>query len=45
MLIRVFIETLFGLVASIMDYLPEFPTLNLFETLDTSEFTQTALSA
>ena len=44
MLIRVFIETLFGLVASIMDYLPEFPTLNLFETLDTSEFTQTFTS-
>lgn len=44
MLIKVFIETLFGLVTSIMSVLPQFPTLNLFESLDTSEFTQTFTS-
>lgn len=44
MLINVLIETLFGITISIMDVLPQFPTLNLFQNLDTSEFTQTFTS-
>lgn len=44
MLIKVFIETLFGLTASIMGMLPNIPTLNIFQSLDTSEFTQTFTS-
>lgn len=44
MLIRVFIESLFSLVTSIMSLLPQFPTLDLFQNLDVSEFSQTFIS-
>lgn len=44
MLIKLFIEILFALVSTIMGFLPDFPTLNLFQSLDTSEFTQTFTS-
>lgn len=41
MLIKALIESLFGLTISVMDMLPQFPTLDVFQNLDTSEFTQT----
>lgn len=44
MIIKNLIEALFGLTVSIMDLLPQFPTLQLFQNLDTSEFTQTFTS-
>lgn len=44
MLIQVSIETLFSLVIAMMSLLPDFPTLNLFQNLDTSEFSQTFIS-
>lgn len=44
MLIKVLIETLFGLTVSIISLLPEFPTIELFQNLDTSEFAQTFTS-
>ena len=44
MLIKSLIESLFGLTTSIMSVLPDFPTLDLFENLDTLEFTQTFTS-
>lgn len=44
MLIRVFIETLFSLVTAIMSLMPDFPSLDLFQSLDASEFSQTFIS-
>lgn len=44
MLIKVLIETLFGLTTSVIDMLPQFPTIDLFQSLDTSEFTETFTS-
>lgn len=44
MIIRAFIEALFGLVTSVLSLLPQFPTLNLFQDFDSSEFTQTFAS-
>lgn len=39
MIIKSLIESLFGLVKSIMSLLPSFPQIELFQNLDTSEFT------
>lgn len=44
MLIRFIIETLFGLVSKILSLTPAFPQLELFQNLDTSEFTNTFTS-
>ena len=44
MLIRVVMETLFGLVSKILSLTPAFPQLELFQNLDTSEFTNTFTS-
>lgn len=44
MIIKSLINALFGLVKSIMSILPVFPQLELFQNLDTSEFTSTFTS-
>lgn len=44
MLICVTIETLFDLVSKILSLTPAFPQLELFQNLDTSEFTNTFTS-
>ena len=44
MFIRVIIETLFNLVSKILSLTPSFPQLELFQNLDTSEFTNTFTS-
>lgn len=44
MLIRAIIKTLFSLVSKILSLTPAFPQLELFQNLDTSEFTNTFTS-
>lgn len=44
MIIKSLINALFGLVKSIMSILPTFPQIELFQNLDTSEFTSTFTS-
>lgn len=44
MIIKVLIETLFNLVNSIMSITPVFPQIQIFQDLDTSEFTTTFTS-
>lgn len=44
MLIRAIIETLFGLVSKILSLTPAFPQFELFQNLDTTEFTNTFTS-
>lgn len=44
MIIRALIESLFKLVSNILSLTPSFPRLELFQNLDTSEFTNTFTS-
>lgn len=39
MLIQYFFHFLYGMIEDFLSILPQFPTLELFESLDTSEFT------
>lgn len=41
MIIKSLINSLFAIVKSIMSILPSFPQIELFQNLDTSEFTNT----
>lgn len=44
MIIKALINSLFDLVKGIMSILPSFPQIELFQSLDTSEFTNTFTS-
>lgn len=44
MIIKALIDSLFNIVKSIMSILPSFPQIELFQSLDTSEFTNTFTS-
>ena len=44
MFIKALIDSLFNIVKSIMSILPSFPQIELFQNLDTSEFTNTFTS-
>lgn len=44
MIIKALIESLFSLITSILSITPQFPQLDTFQSLDTSEFTNTFTS-
>lgn len=44
MIIKALIESLFSLITSILSITPQFPQLDTFQNLDTSEFTNTFTS-